>query len=212
LSGFFPKASKEKTTKALKATIEPSSSSFHPCSGIIEEHDARVPIFIRRTGADGGGARSVTAIAMELFNKSYGTLSSRNKLRVNRTQMHEWTFRFDRRQLAVYSTACEKTMIVLDSSNGPHTCQKCLTLCAKDQRFKSGLRVVTPDDENYRHLNEIYQGKSDGERYAKTQGLQALFEDKVHLLAKISTTITNYFFWGGRIARTRSACGMRLAY
>jgi hypothetical protein len=186
LSGFFPKAGQEKTTKALKATTK-LRSSFHPCSGITEEHDERVPIFIRRTGADGGGARSVTAIAMELFDTSYGTLSSHDKLRVDRTQTHEWSFRFDHRQLAIYSTACEKTTSVLDNSNGPHTCRTCLTLYAKDQRFKSGLRVATPDDENYRHLNEIYRGKSDGERYAKTQGLQALFEDKVYSLAKILT-------------------------
>jgi len=95
---------------------------------------------------------------------------------------HKWSFRFDCHQFAVYSTACEKTISILDNTKvGPHICQMCLVLCSKDQRFKSGLRVATPDDENYRHLNEKYQGKSDGERYVKTQGLQALFEDKVYL-------------------------------
>jgi hypothetical protein len=170
------------------------STRFHPCSGITEQHDARVPIFIRRTGADGGGARSVTSIAMELFKNSYGSLSSPEKLRVDKLQMHEWSFRFDRRQLAVYSTACKKTINIPDNSKlGPHTCETCLMLCAKDKRFKSGLRVATPDDENYRHLNERFQGKSDGERYAKTQGLQSLFEDKVHPISRYRQIIADCF-------------------
>ena len=175
LTGFF-KASTEKTTKTVEV-----SAAFHPCSGITEQNDAHVPTFIRRTGANGGGTCSVTAIAMEVFGRSYGSLSSQEKLHVDKMQMHEWSFRFDRRQLAVYSTTCEKMISIQDDTKaGPHTCETCLTLCSKDQRFKSGLRVTTPDDGNYRHLNEKYQGKSDGERYAKTQGLQTLFEDKVY--------------------------------
>ncbi|KAG1853654.1 hypothetical protein F4604DRAFT_1933099 [Suillus subluteus] len=35
-----------------------------------------------------------------------------------------------------------------------------------------------PDDRNFKYLNEKYQGKSDDERYAETQGLQSLFEDR----------------------------------
>ena len=156
--------------------------AFHPCSGITEQHDARVPIFICHTGTNGGGACSVTAIAMELFKRSYGSLSFQEKLRVDKTQTHKWSFRFDRHQFAVCSTACKKMISILDNTKvGPHTCQMCLVLCSKDQRFKSGLRVATSNDENYQHLNEKYQGKSDSERYVKTQGLQALFEDKVYL-------------------------------
>jgi hypothetical protein len=38
-----------------------------------------------------------------------------------------------------------------------------------------------PESVDFKHLNEKYQGKLDAERYAKTHGLQELFEDKVHL-------------------------------
>jgi len=154
----------------------------YPCSGIMAIHDSCVPTFIRRTGANGGSARSITDIAKELFQKPYGELSELKKSRVDTTQMQEWSFRFDRQREAIYSTNCEKFVKVSDGSDGPHTCLMCVHMLHSDLRLKSGLRVKTPKAKNYKYLNEKYQGKLIAEIYAKTQGLQELIEDKVVLL------------------------------
>jgi hypothetical protein len=66
------------------------------CLGIMAIHDSCVPIFICRTGANGGGACSITDIAKELFQKPYSELSELKKSWVDTTQMQEWSFCFDR--------------------------------------------------------------------------------------------------------------------
>ena len=182
LSGFLSKVppSKPKTKRNLVV---------HPCEGITERSDARVPKLIRRTGADGGGARSVTIIALELFKKMYFQLSTRRKSIVDKTQMHEWTFRLDRTAIAVHSTSCEKSVTVWDDSKGPHTCLTCREMLERDACLKSALRVNMPLDNNFKHLNYRFQGKSDAERYAKTQGLLSLIEDKVCALSSDSNDI-----------------------
>src|SRR5882762_668346 len=48
-----------------------------------------------------------------------------------------------------------------------------------DTRLRSALWVNMPQDENFKHLNHRFQGKSNAERYPKTQGLLSLIEDKV---------------------------------
>jgi hypothetical protein len=45
-----------------------------PCLGITAEHDPCVPTFITRTGAGGGGACAVSAIADKMFGKAYAAL------------------------------------------------------------------------------------------------------------------------------------------
>ena len=103
--------------------------------------------------------------------------------------MHEWTFRLDRTAVAVHSTGCEKSVSVLDNSKGPHTCLNCREMLERDTRLKSALRVNMPLDENFKHLNHRFLGKSDAERYAKTQGLLSLIEDKVCALKSDSNDI-----------------------
>ena len=158
------------------------------CSGITAKLDARIPDFITCTGAEGGGARSVTKIADQLFEKKYADLSERKKTRVDEAQRHKWTFRFDRVLMAIFSTKCEKFVKGAKDSKNSHTCSQCLAVLRSDSRFKSGLHVPIPEDGNFRYLNGKYQGKSTAERYAKSQGLWDLLEDKVrHLRAALLT-------------------------
>ena len=170
INQFFSSAgtlTKTKSKRPVDVTV-----TEYPCSGIMAMHDSHVPTFIRRTGADGGGARSLTDIAQDLFQKAYSELSELKKTRVDITQMQEWAFRFNHRQEAIYSTNCKKFVTVSDGSDGPHTCPTCVHMLHSDSRLKSGLRVKTPETKNYKYLNMKYQGKSIAEIYAKTQGLQ----------------------------------------
>jgi len=141
----------------------------HPCLGITANCDERVANFITRTGADGGGAHSVTKIADDLFNQPYGELSERKKSQVDTAQMHEWSFHFDRLHMAIYFTKCKKVISAPEGSDGPHTCHKCIGMYNSDQRLKSGLRKPMPKPEHFKYLNEQYQGKSTAEHYAKTR-------------------------------------------
>lgn len=177
LGNFFAPKNKQANRPAGK-TI---SGTVIPCSGIMAHHDARVHKTVHRTGADGGGARSVTAIATELFGEMYSDLSKWQQTRVDTKQMHEWTFRLDRKHVTIYSTACEKSVMVSEESQGPHACPTCLRMLQKDTQLKSAMRQAMPKDENFKHLNEKYCGKADSERYAKVRGLQSLFEDNVSL-------------------------------
>lgn len=93
LNSFFMKGpAKQKERKVTvdvdMVDVAPQTAEY-PCLGITASHDQRVSRLINRTGAEGGGARSVTKIANELFNKSYGELSERKKSQVDAAQMHE---------------------------------------------------------------------------------------------------------------------------
>ena len=63
---------------AASPVVVPRTSEY-PCLGITASRDARVSKFITRTGAEGSGARPLTKIADQLFNKAYGELSERKK-------------------------------------------------------------------------------------------------------------------------------------
>lgn len=165
-------------SKSVEALVPPRMADY-PCLGITTSHDQRIPKFITRTGADGGGARSVTKIANELFNKPYSELSERKKSQVDTAQMHEWSFHFDRLRMAIHSSKCKKVVTAPEVDDGHHTCCECLDMYNSDQRLKSALQKPMPQPENFKYLNKQYQGKSTAERYAKTQGLLEIIQDKV---------------------------------
>lgn len=179
LNSFVIKGPARQVEAKKEVLTVPSRMADYLCLGITASHDERVPKFITRTGADGGGARSVTKIAGELFNKAYGELSERKKSQVDTAQMHEWSFRFDRLRMAIHSSKCKKVVAAPEIDGGPHTCHECLDMHNSDQRLKSGLQKPMPKLENFKYLNEQYQGKSTAEWYAKTQGLLEIIQDKV---------------------------------
>ena len=164
--------------KKVEALVPPRMANC-PCLGITASHDELVPKFITCTGADGGGARSITKIADELFNKAYNKLTKHKKSQVDTAQMHEWSFRFDRLCMAIHSSKCKKVVAAPEVDGGPHTCCECLNMHNSDQRLKLGLQKPMPKPENFKYLDEQYQGKSTAERYAKTQGLLEIIQDKV---------------------------------
>jgi hypothetical protein len=172
-----------------KALVLPRMANY-PCLGITASHNECVPKFITHTGADGGGAHSLTKITDELFKKSYRELSKCKKSQVDTAQMHEWSFHFDHPHMAIYSLKCKRIIAAPEVDDGPHTCPKCLDMYNSDQRLKLGLQKLMPKPENFKYLNEQYQGKSTAERYAKTQGLLEIIQDKVCCHAHLMKTQT----------------------
>ena len=179
LNSFFVKGPvKQMETKTMVKATTPVVAEY-PCLGITESRDQHVSRFITRSGTEGGGARSVTKIADEIFHKAYGELTEHKKSRVDAVQMHEWSFHFNCLWMAIHSSKCKKFVSAPQDDDGPHTCHECLGMYNSDQRLKSGLQKPMLKPENFKYLNEQYQGKSTAERYAKTQGLLEIIQDKV---------------------------------
>ena len=149
-----------------------------PCPGIEASKYPDVAVYLDRTGAGGGGASSVTKIALELYGKCYARLSNPRKTQVKTAQSHEWTWRNDHNNDKVFSTSCSKlgTKSTLDDSCVP--CFACRSVLMS-KKFKNASRVPRPPDENYKYINIMYQNKKLAALFGRCAGLRELIEAKV---------------------------------
>ena len=150
-----------------------------PCAGITEQHAPGVSKYLQRTGALGGGSRSLLKIAYERYGEPYAELSDAQRAVVSRQQRHEQTWRNNHALPAVFSVKCKQTIPVKHGHVPAHPiCVPCLSI-ARSKRFKAALRVPMPSPEHYRHLNYQYRNESLGHLYARSVGLQELVESGV---------------------------------
>ena len=67
-----------------------------PCPGITVSDDPWVLQYLKRTGASGGGGRSLAVIAKQVYKKLFSQLSKKtNKKVVVDKQMQEWKWKND---------------------------------------------------------------------------------------------------------------------
>ncbi|KAJ7659817.1 hypothetical protein DFH06DRAFT_1326842 [Mycena polygramma] len=142
---------------AKKSSDKKPSRPTLPCPGITSGICPRLPIYLRRTGASGGGSRSVTAIARALFGKLalFRRLDGADKEEVANTQRHERQWINDHAKQRVFSTCCKKQVLAagLDGSR-TLPCSEC-SLVLGNRRFKAALRLPIPADEDYIYLTAI---------------------------------------------------------
>jgi hypothetical protein len=91
---------------AKPATARPIPDK--PCPGITEQDIDNVEGYLKRTGALGGGSRSV--FTMEKFRKGFSGLNTKRKQEVLDTQQQEQKWRNDHANLRIFSTDCQKTV------------------------------------------------------------------------------------------------------
>jgi len=152
-----------------------------PCPGLTEVNDPRVKQYLKRTGAAGGGGRSLPVIAKELFGKLFSKLQKTNsKKTVVNQQIHEWTWRNDHAHLCVFSTACEKAVIDR-SPKPPLPCSECSHVL-RSRQFRNIIHRSIPSDKNARFINHRFRNPLLGALYAKIVGVRELVEDEVHFL------------------------------
>lgn len=150
-----------------------------PCAGITEQHAPGVTVYLQRTGAQGGGSRSVQKIAHERYGRPYAALEFAERQVVNRQQQHERTWHNRHAIPAVFSVKCEQTIPVEHGHVPAHPiCPPCLSI-ARSKRFKTALRVPMPAPKHYKHLNYQYRNETLGHLYARSVGLQELVESGV---------------------------------
>ena len=151
-----------------------------PCPGITEADNPKVVQYLKRTGALGGGGRSLPAIAKGLFNKLFSKVTmEKNRQKVVDTQMHEWKWRNDHANLRVFSTSCQKK--VADRSAAAKRSKPCSECHAvlQSKAFKNAIRRPIPSDKKIIFVNHRFRNKLLGRIYARTIGVREIVEDEV---------------------------------
>lgn len=155
--------------------------TMDPCPGITEEDTELIPVYLRRSAAMGGGAKSIKEIAIQRWGKLFSRLSKKSKEEVLLIQTNQHTWRNDHVNLRVFSTACEKEVkreITTGTDRTSWPCQNCRKVLT-DRRFQAVLRKKVPSDENYIYVNHRFRNQILGEQYAKNVGLRDLIENSV---------------------------------
>ena len=172
--------------------LEEDKCSKAPCPGLTEVNDPRIRGYLKRTGAMGGGGRSLAVIAKETFKRLFSKLRKEtNRKKVVDIQMHEWKWRNDHANFRVYATGCEKKV----DSREPkplNPCSPC-TNVLRSQAFKTVINKKLPkDNKNYKHTNHRFRNPVVGEIYARSIGVKELIEDEVgdkHIRFKTKTNM-----------------------
>jgi hypothetical protein len=199
---FFVKAGPPGLVRSKGNVTKPSDNLILPCPGLREVSFSRIQDYLERTGAHGGGGPSVSSLAAELFGKKYRKLSRSRKQQVKMTQHHEWLWRNDHTEGAVYSTKCTKKAEVQNntgsgpssstSHSNPHLlpCKNCTDLL-KLKTFKNILRIPRPADENYKHINIEYRNEKLASLFGRCKGLREIME----------VSIVVVYYWNRKLIR-----------
>ena len=160
-----------------------------PCPGLSVAQDERIPIYLKRTSVSGGGARSISIIAVELFSKPFRKLSSQNKDIVLDTQRHELAWTNHHQKLRVFSSCCTNVAHQSDRDQ-VKPCHSCCALL-KSTRFRSAINKPTPSDNNFKYINHRFRNQVLGEQFARVKGLKNLLDSAVGPIFQRRNMATN---------------------
>ncbi len=149
-----------------------------PCPGLTVVENPRIGQYLRRTGVQGGGGRSLPKIAKEMFKRLFSNLSGKKqRQQVLDKQINEWKWKNDHMHSRVHSTGCLKE-VPSRFENPPKPCSPCLALL-RDRGFRNTIRKKAPSDKNYIHINHRFRNPVIGKIYARTLGVKELVEEEV---------------------------------
>ena len=150
-----------------------------PCPGLSQADKLLISKYLRRTPVGGGGgARSVTIIARELFKKTFGLLMKKQKQIVLDAQTHEHIWSNNHLHMRVFATNCKKNTSTTLPNGWTQPCIGCLHLLNL-QSFKKAIKKPMPTDKNYIHLNHYFYPKAQAEIYSKIIGIWEIVESAV---------------------------------
>lgn len=149
-----------------------------PCPGLTELDEKLVPVYLQRSGAMGGGSRSIMKIAQARCSKLFSRLGKKEKAKVLLIQANEHTWRNDHMNLRVFSTACRGEVPNGKNDKRSRPCTQCCTVL-RDKRFRQVLSKAIPSDENYIYVNHRFRNQLLGQQYARNIGLRDLIENSV---------------------------------
>ncbi|KAJ3871400.1 hypothetical protein F5051DRAFT_433890, partial [Lentinula edodes] len=144
-----------------------------PCPGLGKTDHPGVGLLLDCTGALGGGAPTVDALAHWLFGRKYRTLSLWRKQCVKLLQRREWKWENYHGLGHVYSTLCT-CMLEPGDIEGP--CFFCFSLLNL-KTFRNAMTIPKPKTENYKFLNKEYRNELLAQISARSLGIEDLISE-----------------------------------
>ncbi|KAF8575684.1 hypothetical protein K439DRAFT_1623403 [Ramaria rubella] len=167
-------AQKKWSTKKSGKNVIVSTS--WPCLRITVEAFPTVGDYLLRSGAPGGGSRSITKISQQIYGQRFSCLETREFSVVLTQQSNENSWRNDHANMHVFATVCRQTVRIAEGE--PQVmCSTCATVMAS-KAFKKVTGVSTLVAQNYVYNNGCFQTSELGCLYAKCTGLQELIQEK----------------------------------
>lgn len=185
IQSFFSKAAPS-TSKAKERTqSSPSAPPVRlPCPGLTSHNDNRIPRYLERTSAAGGGARALYVIAREVFGKMFSKLEDEDEMqRVLDLQYHERKWVNDHKNLRVFSTLCEKEVNAISAVGAGGVSKQrnrpclCCAAILSEKGFKDALRKKPEDPRKARHTPHRFRNTLLGQLCARHLGLDGIFKD-----------------------------------
>lgn len=155
-----------------------NDKSTMPCRGVTASDNPLVDQYLKRTGASGGGARSIHGISNERFNTEFKYLTGGQREEVYAAQRAERAWRNDHFNLQVHATNCEG--FTSSYSLATSLCPCCKSLLGL-KAFGVAIHKKMPLDENAKYVNTRYMNTVLVGIYARTKGLKEIIEQRVSL-------------------------------
>lgn len=166
-------------TKFLVRTMAPLRSI--PCPGLNGSQHERIPIYLQRSSAPGGGATSRTIISRELYDgNKYAQLSKVQKANVRRLQVLRFRWVNDHHEGRVFSTRCLRMVSAREGVDEVDPCTECMALLSLGS-LRNALRRPIPDDKNLKYTPKECLGTLLGKLYAAHLGLREIMESPVRI-------------------------------
>lgn len=149
-----------------------------PCPGITEADNPKVAVYLRRSSALGGGARSIIRIAKDIFGSPFKSLSAEQKNQVIDKQDSEHTWKNNHRRMNCRSTSCLQVSINVTESGRILPCSNCREFF-RSKPFHAVLNRKPPNSKGLRHVNERFQNRLLAHQWSEAKGLRELVESAV---------------------------------
>ncbi|KAH6870856.1 hypothetical protein BKA70DRAFT_1578587 [Coprinopsis sp. MPI-PUGE-AT-0042] len=169
-----PSTSKLTTVVPASADLPPGEEV--PCPGLTERVDKRVPIYLERTGANGGGGIDIRRIVKSVFKKAFSKLSKKKKEEAVDRQRITQKWANDHQNVRVHAADCQK-MITARNKNAIAPCLPCRTVY-KSKPFKTAIAKPLPEPQNRKFTNKRWINELLGKLFTSYHGLQDLVEDE----------------------------------
>ena len=157
-----------------KVKDEAKPSIPTPCPGLSASNHPRIPIYLKRSPAHGGGAMRIDRLSSSLYpDTPYSLLSDRKQVNVRAAQKIQYRWRNEPNLGKIYSTACKKTAHISGFDNSPAPCYECQALL-KDSLFRKALARDLPDPANVKYTPKVYINNDAIEKWGNIHRLAPL--------------------------------------
>lgn len=126
-----------------------------PCPGLSASDHSRIPLYLERTPATGGGTSKINKVSASLYPKvCYTDLSAEEQQNVLAAQRLERRWRNEHDLQRVYSMECKKVAQTSSVNDYVGPCYQCLAVL-NDPGFCKVLLKEKPDPENIKYTPKM---------------------------------------------------------